>query len=131
MPISYRDALVETANDIIAEARSNIQQNQNINSGSLLSSIKILADNGDSLVIGSDMDYAGYIEYGRGPVRPINKQYLSWIDKSSGKRIFAKYAKATEPQPFMEPAVILKLEKFPLIIAQKVEKTIDELKKNG
>lgn len=92
---------------IVAEARSNLQNNTNINSGTLLSSIMILEEGDDFIIVGTREEYAGYIEYGRGPIRPKDPDgWLHWIDKQTGKDVFAKFAKATEPMPFMAPAVI-------------------------
>ena len=107
------DALHEVGESIVAEARSNLQNNTNINSGHLLSTIRILEEGPNYIIIGTDVDYAGYIEYGRGPVRPLNPDgWLHWIDKQTGKDVFAKFAKATEPMPFLEPAVISESSKF-------------------
>ena len=113
---------------IVAEARSNLQNNTNIDSGTLLSSIRILEEGDNFIIIGTDVDYAGYIEYGRGPVRPLKEGgWLHWIDKSSGKDVFAKFANATEPSPFMEPAVVQHTMDFPDIYVTKVEKTISQV----
>ena len=106
--------------DIVAEAKSNLHNNTNISMGTLLSSIRILNETKNNIEVGTDIDYAGYIEYGRGPVRPINAKFLHWIDKASGKDVFAKFAKATEPSPFLEPAVISKTHKFVDIFAQNM-----------
>lgn len=92
---------------IVSEARSNLQNNTNIDSGSLLSSIIILDEQKNMIIVGTNTEYAWYIEYGRGPIRPKDPDgWLHWIDKQTGKDVFAKFAKATEPSPFMEPAVI-------------------------
>ena len=114
------DAIIKLGDSIVAEARSNLQNNTNINSGTLLSSIRILDEGSNYVIIGSDLPYAGYIEYGRGPVRPINGEWLHWIDKQTGKDVFAKFAKATEPSPFLEPAVITHTSKFQDVVAEKV-----------
>ena len=114
------DAIIKLGDSIVAEARSNLQNNTNINSGTLLSSIRILDEGVNYVIIGSDVPYAGYIEYGRGPVRPINGEWLHWIDKQTGKDVFAKFAKATEPSPFLEPAVITHTSKFQDVVAEKV-----------
>ena len=80
----------------------------------------ILEEGDDYIVVGTLEDYAGYIEYGRGPVRPLKEGgWLHWIDKSSGKDVFAKFANATEPSPFMEPAVTSMTLNFPEIYAEK------------
>ncbi len=116
--------LSNLAEQIIYEAKNNIQQNQNINSGDLLSSIDVLErdPSNHSITIGSTLFYAHYIELGRGEIFPVNKEFLSWIDKRTGKRVFAKHAKATEPQPFLEPAVILATSKFKDISIEKIDR---------
>src|SRR3990167_7942249 len=87
------DAIIKLGDSIVAEARSNLQNNTNINSGTLLSSIRILEEGSNYVIIGSDIDYAEYIEYGRGPVRPKNPDgWLHWIDKQTGKDVFRKFA---------------------------------------
>lgn len=107
---------------IVFEARSNLQTNTNINSGHLLSSIKILKEDESSIWIGTEEHYAWYIEYGRGPVRPLKADgWLHWIDKQTGKDVFAKFAKATEPMPFLEPAAIKVSLDFPNLYAEQVK----------
>lgn len=105
---TIEEVLDNIDNQIIYEARSNIQNNQNINSGGLLASVQVLSKDTKKHIheIGSTLPYSHYIEFGRGPVYPIKGEFLSWIDKTTGKRIFAKSAKATEPSPFLEPAII-------------------------
>ena len=116
------DMLHQLGESIVAEARSNLQNNTNIDSGTLLSSIMILEETGDIIVIGTNSDYASYIEYGRGPVRPLKEGgWLHWIDKTSGKDVFAKFANATEPSPFLEPAVISVTANFPQVYAIQVD----------
>ena len=116
------DMLHELGESIVAEARSNLQNNTNIDSGRLLSSIMILEETGDMIVIGTNSDYASYIEYGRGPVRPLKEGgWLHWIDKTSGKDVFAKFANATEPSPFLEPAVISVTANFPEVYAKQTD----------
>ena len=116
------DMLHQLGEAIVAEARSNLQNNTNIDSGTLLSSIMILEETGDVIVIGTNSDYASYIEYGRGPVRPLKEGgWLHWIDKTSGKDVFAKFANATEPSPFLEPAVISVTANFPEVYAKQTD----------
>ena len=113
---------------IIAEARSNLQNNTNIDSGHLLSSITILYEDKSSIVIGTLEEYAWYIEYGRGVIKPKNPDgWLHWIDKQSGKDVFAKFAKATEPMPFLEPAVIQHSSDIPNIYATQTEKQLNNI----
>ena len=123
----HHEMLIALGESIVAEARSNLQNNTNINTGDLLSSIMILEENDNEIIIGTRSEYAGYIEYGRGPVRPLKEGgWLHWIDKSSGKDVFAKFANATEPSPFMEPAVISMTQNFPEIYVSETESMINK-----
>jgi len=106
-----QQALVLLADDIIQEARSNLQNDAHVYTSELLNSIGILGVGENYIIIGSNLPYAVYIEYGRGPVRPINAKYLHYFTKD-GKEIFSKFSKATEPSPFLEPAAILKGSQF-------------------
>lgn len=110
---------------IVAEAKSNLQNNTNIDSGTLHASIMILDEGDDFIIVGTNEDYAGYIEYGRGPVRPLKEGgWLHWIDKSTGKDVFAKFANATEPMPFLEPAVATVTLEFPQVYTEETSKLI-------
>ena len=120
--IDLMELLHTVAEKIIDEARSNLQNNTNINSGTLLASINILEEGENSITVGSREPYAGYIEYGRGSVRPLDPDgWLHWIDKDTGKDVFAKFAKATEPNPFLEPAVIIHTDMFPELYLKQTE----------
>jgi phage gpG-like protein len=121
----HKEMLHLLGETIVSEARSNLQNNTNISTGTLHASIMILDEGDDYIVVGTLEDYAGYIEYGRGPVRPLKEGgWLHWIDKSSGKDVFAKFANATEPSPFMEPAVTSMTLNFPEIYAEKTNEMI-------
>ena len=121
----HKEMLHLLGETIVSEARSNLQNNTNISTGTLHASIMILEEGDDYIVVGTLEDYAGYIEYGRGPVRPLKEGgWLHWIDKSSGKDVFAKFANATEPSPFLEPAVTSMTLNFPEIYAEKTNKMI-------
>ena len=123
--IDLMELLRATAEAIISEAKSNLQNNTNIDSGTLLASISILEESDNSITIGSNEPYAGYIEYGRGPVRPLKEGgWLHWIDKTTGKDVFAKFANATEPSPFLEPAVIIHTDMFPDLYIQQTSEMI-------
>ena len=111
--------LHQLGNDIVAEARSNLQNEAHVYTGELNASIRILNETKDSLEVGTDIPYAVYIEYGRGPIRPVNAQVLHFFTKD-GKEIFTKFSKATDPSPFLEPAVISKTYKFVDIFAESM-----------
>lgn len=104
-------SLHELAEDIIAEAKSNIQQNRSIMTGELLGSIRILEEKPGSVFVGTDAGQAWYIEYGRGEVKPVTKKTLHFINKD-GEEIFTKHAAPTEPMPFFEPAIVTAIDNF-------------------
>lgn len=119
MAARYTRYLQTAANEAIDLARSNLQNNRNVNTGTLLASIKIISieQNGLRVIIGSEEEYAKYIEYGRGPVVAVDHKHpLSWIDKTSGKRIFSMRSKETHPMPFFEPAVLVIEKRYPEIV---------------
>lgn len=119
--------LIQAAEKIVSEARSNLQTNANIDSGALLESIKILEQTDEYIIVGSDSDYAGIIEFGRGPVFPNDPDgWLHWIDKDTGKDVFAKKSKSVEPQPFMQPAVSSIELEFPTVMAREYNERIKE-----
>lgn len=49
------------------------------------------------------VEYAAIHEFG-GIIRPLHKRFLSWVDKKSGERIFAKLVQIPA-RPYMRPAV--------------------------
>jgi HK97 gp10 family phage protein len=120
MPQRFGTYLEKLADEVVSEAKSNLQNNKDVSTGDLLASIKILniAKEGMEVTVGSDIPYAKYIEYGRGPVFPKNVKFLSWIDKDTGKRIFSKKSSPVDPHPFLEPAVISKMQKYPEIVVE-------------
>lgn len=124
------DSVTETAKllekigeDIAADAKSNLQQNLNINSGSLLADIDVKEKGPDFVVVGSDLGYAGIIEYGRGEVRGKDKP-LTWIDKSTGDRVFSWKSKPVAPSPYLEPAVLDNAGKFSDLYTEKMTQII-------
>lgn len=46
--------------------------------------------------------YAKWVEYGRGPVRPVRAKFLRF--RIGGKLIFAKFCKPAAARPFIRPA---------------------------
>jgi len=112
-------ALLILADDIIQEARSNLQNSTHVYTGELNASISVLETGPNYIVVGSRLPYAVYIEFGRGPVRPINKKFLHYFTKD-GKEIFSKFSKATEPSPFLFPAAIMKAGQFKDVVIENL-----------
>lgn len=119
IPRSQEEFLDEVANAIVDEARSNLQNNGNINTGELLASIKVLRTAPGLRVVGSDAKQSVYIEYGRGPVMAKNGKPLRWVDKHTGEVVFSMYSGPVEPSPFFEPAVLAVTQRFKKVYVQK------------
>ncbi len=107
----YNQKAADMAVDL---ARNNLQNNGSINSGELLGDIGIKENNnkGMDILIGTYKPWAIYIEFGRGPIRPVTAKVLHWKDKDTGDDVFSMYAGPTEPEPFFEPAIIVVKSKY-------------------
>ena len=46
--------------------------------------------------------YAGWVEYGRGPVRPVRAKFLRFV--INGRVIFTKFARSAAQRPYVRPA---------------------------
>src|SRR5262245_48455637 len=83
-PILFEESVKEDFHNllesIVADARNNLQNNMSVVTGELLGSIKILYEQGYEGVVGTDSEYAHFVEFGRGPVRPVNAKVLHWKD---------------------------------------------------
>lgn len=62
--------------------------------------------------VGSPLDYAVFVEKGTGiygprhrPIRPRRAKFLSWIDRGTGKRVFAREVRGVRPRPYLVPAL--------------------------
>ena len=119
--------------DIVYEARSNLQNNESINTGDLHASVKVLSVDRINHVheVGSDSDHAAYVEYGRPEIRPRNPDgVLHWEDKNTGEDVFSKYSGPTEPRPFLAPAVLSKTAQFKDVIVTKQQQKINRIVKS-
>lgn len=124
-PYVQKQDLLFIANTCIDEIKNNIQNKMHVVSGNLLSSIGIYEETEDSVLIGSDEQYALYLEYGRGPVRPVNKKALHWVDPDTGEDVFTKYAGPSEPTFVFEQGVLAGAQKA---VDQLVNKKVAQLK---
>ena len=92
----------------VAEFNQSLQEdfitsNGSIMSGNLVSTILIDETSSTEFFIGTFLDYAKYVEYGRGAVFPITAKYLHYFTKE-GDEVFSKSSKPAEPRPFVQPA---------------------------
>lgn len=79
-----------------------IQQNNSIVTGNLLSSITIYQNSDTSWTVVPEADYAYYVEFGRGPVRPVSAKALHFFVE--GEEVFTKYSGPSMPKPFVQPS---------------------------
>lgn len=128
LPEIHMDFLREMAVEIIVDAATTLQKQGHVVTEELLRSIQILDETDDSVTVGTDADHAVFIEFGRGPVfAPVGK-VLHWIDPDTGEDVFAKSAKATEPSPFMQPAITKKTKRFQGVYVEKATKKLESFK---
>ena len=113
--------LHEIAENIITDAKYILAANGNVNSAQLINSLEILDEGNKTIRVGTNVPYAGYVEFGRGPVRPVNATVLHWIDPRTGKSVFSKYAGPTEPSPFLQPAVEKNTKIFQGLYTEMIE----------
>lgn len=110
----------DVAEDIVKEAQNNLRLNGSDRTGNLLESIKILEESKQTAVVGTDEEYAKYVEFGRGPVVPRDpKGVLHWVDPDTGEDVFTKYSSPVEPAPFLHPAVESVTAKYKSIVTEK------------
>lgn len=113
--------------EVVAEARSNLQNNRSVVSADLNASIQILDINHHEGTVGTELYYAIYIEIGRGWVLPVTAKALHWINPDTGLDVFSLSSAPTEPKPFFYPAVITKSAGFAEQVHQKLKDKILEL----
>ena len=126
--LSSLDEFSALCDSIVAEARSNLQNNLSVVTGELLGSIAVISiknEDGDAhALIGTESEYAWYVEMGRGPVEPVTATVLHWIDKYTGEDVFATHAGPAEPRPFLWPAVIAETAKFSNVFSDAWDKEV-------
>jgi len=79
-----------------------ISSNGSIVTGGLINSIMVDETSDKEYYIGTFLDYAYYVEYGRGPVVPVTAKVLHF--EIDGEDIFTHYSGPAEPRPFVAPA---------------------------
>jgi len=73
---------------------------------------------GSNAATESGVQYAKFVEFGRGPVFPVNGKALKM--EIGGKTIYRKSAKAAKAKPFLKPA----LDDTALVIADIVRESL-------
>lgn len=126
-----RAAFTNLLQEIVDEAKGNLQTNSSIVSADLLNSVQVFEVGENAMggmygIVGSELEYAVFVEYGRGPVRPVVARVLHWVDPETGEDVYSMYAGPTQPAPFLEPAVIVKTDAYADLIAQRVHEKLRE-----
>lgn len=92
---------------IVQEAKMNITENGNVDTGRLRASLSAEVTDDFNVKVGTNVFYAPYIEYGTEPheITPNEKAALRWEDEEGEH--FAKRVQhpGTEPHPFLRPAL--------------------------
>lgn len=137
-------ALQAVGLEIVAEAKTNLNNNKTNNTGMLRSSGKVQkAEDGtvDAGFFSSEQQngYAEYVEYGRGPSKkkgaiPLEDSLKAWVHRklgiAYGKELDSAtflvarkiHRKGTKPQPFFAPAVQKIEENFEEIVSKYIKK---------
>lgn len=97
---------------LVAYLKSEAQNEGLVVTGQYLAGFKIFEIGEDYISIGNDSDHAKIVEYGRGPVRPVNAKILHWIDPDTGEDVFSMYSGPVEPTHFIEKTIIRGLEEY-------------------
>lgn len=93
-----------TPRDVARRAASDARLDVSERSGALKRSITYMQLDDGTYVIGSPLDYAEWVERGRGPVVAKDADALKFT--IGGDTIFRKSVGPAEPQPFLRPALV-------------------------
>lgn len=117
--IAFRvDSWQKLGDFLLAYLRSEAQNEGLVVTGDYLSSFKIFEIGDGYIDIGNDSDHARIVEYGRGPVRPVNATVLAWTDPESGETVFSTYSGPVEPTHFIERTIIRGIEAYKKTLEQ-------------
>lgn len=118
--------ITNSADAVKSEAKEKCPVRTNRLRGSIENEPTLVEGTNVSARIGTNVEYASAVENGTSKSVTIvakNGKCLSWIDKSTGKRLFAK--KVTIPpragRPYLIPAFNNWKEKYKLVIADEIK----------
>ena len=104
-----REAALNAGMVTVERARGYLSSGDHNRTGNLSNSLeaKVLSSGpeGTTVSVGSELDYAGFAEKGRGPVRAKPGKFLVFMPKGSSTLVFAKEVKAAEGIRFLERAL--------------------------
>lgn len=101
------------------------KSNASTRSGRLKRSIDYTQLEDGTWVIGSPLDYAEWVEKGRGPVRAKDAEALRFT--INGRTVFADNVGPAEPQPFLRPALLRNRDNFTDNLEDELEIMFDDV----
>lgn len=107
--VGFINRAAEAAAKVVRDyARANLIMHKAVDTGKLLESITIQDRTRGQFAnyrVGPTVDYAEYVEEGRGPVYPVKAKALRFKPKGSSKYVFAKKVGPAKGIHFMRGAV--------------------------
>lgn len=101
--VDFRDLAVDDLSETSKAYQKNALSDLNaIRSQNLLHSINVMDKSTGFARIGTDVEYAQYVNEGRGPVVPIHAKALHYFH--NGMEIFSKRSGPADPKPYFENA---------------------------
>jgi len=101
--VDFRDLSVEDLSETSKSYQKNAIMDLNaIQSKNLLQSISVMDKDTGFARVGTNVEYAQYVNEGRGPVVPIHAKALHYFH--NGMEIFSKRSGPADPKPYFENA---------------------------
>ena len=102
------DFMLELSNELVNQFKQNVNTGA---TGDLQRSFQIFRRNPTTVVLGSRLDYAAAVNYGRGPHEPDFEAIQTWArrklgDESAAGAVYNKIrAEGTKPNPYIDRAI--------------------------
>lgn len=100
-------------------ARQALTESGAVDTGTLRNSIKPVV-NGNTVVIGTNVEYAGYIEFGTGKYAAggggTNKE--SWVYHGEDGKFHRAYPQ--KPRPFIKPAIADHIDEYKRLVSEEM-----------
>jgi len=95
-----------------------IVENAPVDTGRLRNSFTVIKQ-GNEYVVGTNLEYAIYLELGTGiygpkrrPIRPKRAKALHWIDRKTRKDVFATQVKGIKPMHYIWKSIMEAMKEF-------------------
>lgn len=125
--IASQQAITEALLDLGGKIQEAAKEATPVDTGNLRASITVASSSPDTVTVGTNVDYAVYVEYGTGqlgdPTVPHTERPY-WRYKGKDGQWVTSHGH--EPQPFMRPAAERGRELAPEIVKKKLEAKIKE-----